>query len=133
MNKKMQEVVFTIASAAVLSISMVGDGHAQQSNVVGKWSCETTNPNGTVQQDEFVFGPVDEFDSNGAGTAMRGIYQDKGSAIGVLVTRVAQGGKVVEANALIALYVKTLDRQNFVFDSVIQKSGSKRTSRCKRK
>ena len=104
---------------------------ARQSDIVGTWTCSDTNPNGSVTTGKFKFAKDGTFVSDGE-AHMSGTYERSGSKVAMRVKSVSQGSTTLAADAAMDLTITKINATQLAFDSVVARSGNKRSSACNR-
>ncbi len=98
--------------------------------VAGSWTCRITVPNGNTVAETYDFQPQGSFSSVGQNTRLTGSYEAAGATVSLRILGATRDGITVASDAMVDLSVGTLTEQELRFDSVVRKSGTKRSSAC---
>lgn len=128
-TKKHTRNMVSMAIVAVLS------GCGVKDDLVGKWRCQTANPNQSFTSDEFTFGKDSQLSALSDSMLMLGKYTVQGKKVEMNITEIpglAAYGYSTHANQAIHGEVKLIASTEMVLETYTKSSAVRRVSTCRR-
>jgi hypothetical protein len=100
--------------------------------IVGTWTCQTRNPNGSISQDSYSFGQNGSFASRGDGTYIAGSYETAGNKLAMTARTVSNGSVTMNSNLTVDGTINVVRRDVLQLETVVRSSGNRRNSECVR-
>jgi len=102
-----------------------------RADIVGTWTCQTQNPNGSTSQDIFTFSNDGSFENNGS-MYFSGTYEKTGHKVTMTAQKVRNGSTTMTTNLALDGTITVIGSNELQFGTVVRKSGNKRSHSCTR-
>ena len=103
-----------------------------QDSIVGTWSCNTQNPDGSVYQNTFVFGADGYFADHEEDISLHGTYHLDGRAISITLRQIDLENKIIATQQDSGMdgEITELERGKLIFEATSRRNRTTRNSIC---